>query len=74
MWNDEKGKYNRKVEELKKQVLEKQSTVDTSSKDIVYEKLKQTISNNELEKLSLVEELERVKIQVVNESIFRIKY
>ena len=74
MWNDEKGKYNRKVEELKKQVLEKQSTVDTSSKDIVYEKLKQTISNNELEKLSLVEELERVKIQVVNESIFRVKY
>ncbi len=59
---------------MKKQVLEKQSTVDTSSKDIVYEKLKQTISNNELEKLSLVEELERIKIQVVNESIFRVKY
>lgn len=40
----------------------------------MYERLKQTISNNELEKLSLMDELEKLKNQVLNEGIFRTKY
>lgn len=48
--------------------------MDTGAKDVMYERLKQTISNNELEKLALMEELEKLKSQVLNESIFRSKY
>ena len=40
----------------------------------MYERLKQTISNNQLEKLSLLDELEKLKNQILNEGIFRTKY
>ena len=55
--NDDKIKLTKRIEEFRKQptTIEKQSTLENSGKDVMYERLKQTISNNELEKLSLMD-------------------
>ena len=55
--NDDKIKLTKRIEEFRKQptTTEKQSTLENSGKDVMYERLKQTISNNELEKLSLMD-------------------
>ena len=47
--NDDKAKLTKRIEDMKKQTVDKSEiNVTGSARDVMYERLRQTISNNEL--------------------------